>query len=70
MGEGILVVNQLKPLIQLHGLGDEEHLESIKQTLDDSLVIDIATCVNLCPANTVTTLDLLTRSLYPCAGPS
>ena len=49
MRERILVVDELKPLIQLHCLWDEEHLESIKKTFDDPLVIDIATSVNFRP---------------------
>ena len=54
MGEGILVVDQLKSLVQLHGFRDEKHLESIEQTLDNPLVIDIPASVNLSPTNTVT----------------
>ena len=49
MWEWILVVDEFKSLVQLHCFGDEEHLESIKETFDDPLVINVATSVNFSP---------------------
>ena len=42
------LIDMLETCVQLHGFGDEEHLESVKQTLDQSLLVDEVACFNFC----------------------
>ena len=44
--EGPSFVDMLETCVEQHGLWDEEHLESVKQTLDQPLLVDEVACLN------------------------
>ena len=44
--EGAPLIDMLETCVQLHGFRNEEHLESVKKTLDQSLLVDEVACFN------------------------